>query len=145
LLHAWEQAGKYLAQPQRRLTRPSEATELIQHLTRIKTLLNGFPPLLGGAGQPGYLVVALAKQPTPVPTFQTLLPSQRQTLAQNWEAGKKLLQAHREFLRQELRGLRRKGPLRRSVRSVKAFVSEYPEFILFAVALFAVIIALTRI
>lgn len=144
LLHAWEQAGKYLAQPQRRLTRPSEATELIQLLARIQALLVNFPPLLGAAGQPGYLVVTLARQATPVPTFQTLLPSQRQTLAQHWEAGHKLLKAHRQFLRQELRALRRKGPVRRSFRAARAFLREHPEYVLFAIALLAIVLALAR-
>src|SRR5262249_46493534 len=107
LLEAWEHIGKYFAQPHRRVTRPSEATELIRLLARIQSLLHGFPPVLGEAGQPGYLVVALARQAAPVPTFQTLLPSQREALAQHWETGRKLLIAHHRFLRQEARARRR--------------------------------------
>src|SRR5262249_33854032 len=122
LLAALEQTGKFLAQPQRRVTRPTEATELIRLLARIQSLLRGFPPVLGEAGQPGYLVVALARQAAPVPTFQTLLPSQREALAQHWEAGRKLLLAHHQFLRQEARARRRRGRASRVAHTVAAFI-----------------------
>jgi hypothetical protein len=145
LLWSWEQAGKYLAEPQRRVTRPAEATDLIRQLARIQALMRGFPPLLGEAGQPGYLVVALARQQTPVPTFQTLLPSQRETLAQHWHAGHKLLTAHRQFLRQEARSLRHRNGLVIAARAVRAFFREYPEYVLFALAVLALTIALARL
>jgi hypothetical protein len=145
LLWAWEQAGKYLGDPQRRVSRPAEATDLIRQLARIQALMRGFPPLLGEAGQPGYLVVALARQQTPVPTFQTLLPSQRETLAQHWESGHRLLTAHRQFLRQEARSLRRRNGLAIAARAVRSFFSDYPEYVLFALAVLALTIALARL
>ncbi|HZT83452.1 MAG TPA: hypothetical protein VFA26_24690 [Gemmataceae bacterium] len=145
LLEAWEKAGKYLGNPQRRLNKPAEASELIRQLKRIRNLLEDFPPLLGEAGQPGYLVVALARQPTPVPTFQTLLDSQRETLAQHWQAGHKLLVAHRQFLRQELRGLRRKGPFRLALRAARAFVNDNPGSVLLVLGALAVLILFMRL
>src|SRR5262249_42430798 len=72
LLAAWTEAGRYLSQPTQRLAQSSEAKEMITQLTRIRDLLRDFPPLLGGAGQPGYLVASLARQPLIVPTFQML-------------------------------------------------------------------------
>jgi hypothetical protein len=145
LLAAWEQAGKYLAQPQRRIARPAEATELIRLLTRIKSLLRGFPPVIGQAGQPGYLVVALAMQTAPVPMFQTLLPSQRDSLAQHWEAGRTFLTAHCQFLRQEARARRRRSRFGRAVRAVASFIAEYPEYVLFALAVLAITFAIARL
>lgn len=142
LLATWEQLGKYFAQPQRRVTRPAEATELIRLLARIQSLLRGFPPVLGEAGQPGYLVVALARQAAPVPTFQTLLPSQREALAQHWEAGRKLLLAHQRFLRQEARARRRRGRLARIAHAAAGFIRDYPEYVLAALAFLAVILAI---
>src|SRR5262249_52473977 len=70
LLSAWDEVGKYINQPGRRLTRPAEARSLIKELTTIRRLLKNFPPLLGEAGQPGYLVISLARQQVIVPTFQ---------------------------------------------------------------------------
>src|SRR5262249_18327602 len=143
LLAAWDQAGKYLAQSQRRIARPAEAMELIRLLARIQSLLRGFPPVLGQAGQPGYLVVALAMQPAPVPMFQTLLPSQRDSLSQHWEAGRKFLAAHCQFLRREARARRKRSRIGRGAGAVASFVAEYPEYVLFALALLAVPFAIT--
>jgi hypothetical protein len=137
LLWAWEQAGRYLNHPSRLLTRPTEATELIRLLQSVRRLLRTFPPLLGEAGQPGDLVLALARQQLVVPTFQTLLPSQREALARDWQAGRTLLVSHREFLRQELRGLRGRGRLGRAFRSLRLTLRDHPGIWLFLLGLLA--------
>jgi hypothetical protein len=144
LARAWEQAGKYLAWPKRRLTRPAEAAELVDVLTTIRTQLRGFPRLLGEAGQPGYLIVALARQQGIVPTFQTLLASQREAYARDWWAGRTLLASHREFLRQELRSLRRRSLLGRYARAVRVFIAEQPGGLLVLLALLALNVAIWR-
>jgi hypothetical protein len=135
LLWAWQQAGKYMNRPTRLLHRPSEATELIRHMHAIRELLRGFPSMLGEAGQPGYLVLALARQQMIVPTLQTLLPSQREALARDWQAGHEVLKGHRQFLREELGALRRRSRWRQSLRAVWTTLSEYPGFLLFLVSL----------
>jgi hypothetical protein len=144
LARAWEQAGKYLAWPKRRLTRPAEEAELVEVLTTIPGLLRGFPRLLGEAGQPGYLIVALARQQGIVPTFQTLLASQREAYARDWWAGRTLLGAHREFLREELRTLRKRSRLARYARAVRVFVAEQPGGLLVLLALVALNVAIWR-
>ena len=116
-MRAWERAGKYLGNPKRKLSKPAEATELINRLKALREALDDFPRLLGEAGQPGYSVVILARQPAPVPVFQTLLPGQRETLAQHWKGGRQLLQAHREYLRLEIQASRRRGRLGRALRA----------------------------
>jgi hypothetical protein len=143
LLGAWEQVGKYIKARQR-LMRRSEASDLVRQLSTIREALKEFPPLLGEAGQPGYLVIALARQQTIVQTFQVLLPSQREILARDWESGHTLLTAHRQFLRQELRALRRKSFLGRAFRTVEAAVDEHPGMILLALAVVALAVALWR-
>lgn len=144
VLRAWEAAGKYLATPARRLTRPSEATELINQMKAIRAALERFPKLLGDAGQPGYSVVLLARQPAPVPIFQTLLPSQRETLAQHWRSGRQLLEAHREYLRREARSLKKKSFLGRAWRATRATVTDQPGIVLLLLALIALNIAIVR-
>jgi hypothetical protein len=123
LQRAWEEAGKYLGAPQRRLGKPSEATELIQQLQAIRIGLENVPPLLGNAGQAGYAVVALARQATPVPIFQILYPSQRETLAQHWKSGLVLLRTYREYLRQEIQALRQQNWFGRSIRQVRTLLA----------------------
>ncbi len=141
LLWAWQQAGKYL-KARRKLARRSEAADLIRQLGTIRELLREFPPLLGRAGQPGYLVIALARQQMIVQTFQSLLPSQREVLARDWEAGSTLLTAHRQFLREELRHLRRKSWLGQSIRAIRAGLNEHPGWVLLVLALAAFFLAL---
>jgi hypothetical protein len=138
LLAAWERAGTYLGQARRRLVRSGEAAELTRQLRAIGHYLEQFPPLLGEAGQPGFYVVSLIRQEMVVPTFRMLLPSQRATLARDWRDGRKLLAAHLEFLRQELRALRKAGWARRWLRAVDTFFSDHPALLLLAVTLLAV-------
>jgi hypothetical protein len=126
LLVAWEHVGRYVGDAERRLTRRSEVLDLVQQLSTIRRLLHGFPPLVGQAGQPGYSVVTLARQQQIVQTYQTLLPRQREVLAQHWKAGWTLLDAHRRFLREEVHQLRAKGPLARAFCAVQSAIVNYP-------------------
>jgi hypothetical protein len=144
LLRAWNEAGPYLGHPGRRLNKPVEATDLIHALITLRTQLKSFPPLLGQAGQPGYLVVALARQQVIVPTFQTLLPSQREALARDWRAGLKLLHAHLQFLRQELRATRKRGVFSRTIRAIRSTFIGHFGLLLLLLAGLAVVVALWR-
>lgn len=144
LIRLWDRVGDYVAEPSRRLTRPAEAVELIGRLQALRQALADFPPLLGEAGQPGYAVVSLARQPAPVPVFQTLLPSQRTTLAQHWRSGRHLLEVHRGFLCAELQVLRRKSLWQRSVRAVRAAVNDRPTLTVALVLLVLALIALAQ-
>jgi hypothetical protein len=141
---AWEALGKYLSDPRRKLTRPSEATELITQLKDLRSTLDDFPPMLGQAGQPGYSVVLLAHQQTPVPIFQTLLLSQRDILAQHWQSGLQFLQAHRAYLRQELASLRKKSALGRAFRTIRHAIVDQPAYLLLLLALVALNVAVWR-
>lgn len=140
LLEAWQRAGKYLNHPDRPLIRSSEAVELTRLLQRICRLLSRFPPLLGEAGQPGFYVVTLAGQPKPmiVPTFRMLLPLQRETLGRDWRDGLKLLTAHREFLRTELRALRRTRWWGRVIRAADVLLTDHPGLFLLLTLLAAI-------
>ncbi len=126
LLAAWRQVGKHLGDSEHKLTRRSEAIDLVQQLAAIREGLRQFPPLLGQAGQPGYSVIALARQQQIVQTFQGLLPSQRLVLAQHWQTGLDLLTTHRRFLRDEWRQRRRQGPLVRTACACQHWLLEHP-------------------
>jgi hypothetical protein len=137
LLWAWEGAGKYLRQPERRLTRSQEAAELIRQLNAVRRLLRRFPPLLGQAGQPGFYVVTLARQRKQalIHTFRMLLPSQRETLARDWRDGFQLLVAHREFLRQEVRAMRHTTRWGQVIRAIRAAIHDHRPLVVVAVVL----------
>jgi hypothetical protein len=143
LIELWNQAGKYLASPKKRLSRLADVNDLLHILRTIRDELHGFPPVLGEAGQPGYLVVALA-QLNAVPAFGTMAPEQREALTRDWQAGRTLLDAHRDYLRQEARSMRRRTPVQHLGRFVRTTVAERPGRVLLLVALLALNVAFCR-
>jgi hypothetical protein len=143
LINLWNQAGKYLASPKRRLTRLADVNVLMRILRAVRDELQGFPPVLGEAGQPGYLVVALA-QLTTAPAFGTMAPGQREALSRDWQAGQTFLDAHRDYLRQEARAMRRRTLSQRLERVVRTTVTEHPGRLLLLVAFLALNVAILR-
>jgi hypothetical protein len=143
LLRLWNELGKYISQPQRRLSRTVDAPELVRLLDEITHLLGSFPPLLGEAGQPGYLVLALTQVDT-IKVFQSFSSHQREALSRDWGAGLKLLTAHRDFLRQELRTLRKRPLRQRLLRASWSLIVDQPGTVLLLLALLAVNVALWR-
>ncbi|MCS6851364.1 MAG: J domain-containing protein [Gemmataceae bacterium] len=141
LLLAWSQLESFLGQTERRLNRRSEAIELVRQLTAVRQLLHDFPPLLGQAGQPGYLVVTLARQSAIVQTFRDLEPAQREALRRDWQAGRDLLLQHRRFLRLELRHLRRANWWTRASRAFRLTLVNHPGLSLLPLAIAAVNLA----
>ncbi|MHB1423312.1 MAG: hypothetical protein ACYC3I_08980 [Gemmataceae bacterium] len=143
LIRLWNDLGKYLSSPKRRFNRSVEGPELIRLLDDIAQLLKGFPPLLGEAGQPGYHVLALTQVDT-VKVFQSYSPHQRETLSRDWNSGLKLLTAHRDFLRQELRAMRRRPLRQRLLHAGWSLLVDQPGTVLLLLALLAINVALWR-
>jgi hypothetical protein len=142
LLWAWEQAGKFLNKPSRRLTRTTSQTELSKRLEDISDLLVDFPAILGQPGQPGYRVVAMARLEMTPAMFNTLDPPQREALAADWLAGRVMLLNHRRFLRRELKALRKQNAFNRSIRAARAALNDHPGWVLVGVSLTVLAIAL---
>jgi hypothetical protein len=138
LLELWEEAGKFLAAPNKRLSRSAEFNELQRMLLEIREGLELFAPLLGTAGQPGHLVLSLVQLTAPPPA------SQREELSRDWEAGKQVLGAHRDVLRQQARAFHRHTLFQRLGRSVRTTFAEKPGRVLILIALVAVNIAICR-
>ncbi|HTU92531.1 MAG TPA: hypothetical protein VMF69_20790 [Gemmataceae bacterium] len=143
LMRLWNGLGKYLSAPKRRLSRSWDGPQLVRLLDEIAQLLRNFPPLLGEAGQPGYLVLALTQVDT-VKVFQSFSPLQREALSRDWSAGITLLTAHRDFLRHELRVLRKRPWRQRLLRAGWSLIVDQPGTVLLFLALLAVNVALWR-
>lgn len=126
LIRAWVQAGKFLGDKNYRLKDKTDAIDLVRQLTIIRQHLQDFPPLLGQAGQPGYLVIALARQPEIVKTYQSLDPTLRKSYVRDWEAGLDFLGAYRQFLREEMSKLRRQSRVGRLFRLTRTLIVDHP-------------------
>ena len=144
LLHLWDKLGKYFASPKRRLPRPAEAGPLLDLLEDLDSELETFPSILGEAGQPGFLIVNLTRPDEERPAFHALDIEQRRSLSRDWQAGRALLTAYRDFLFQEVRQLRRRGLRYWIVRAVRAFVNDRPGLVFLGIALAALGVALYR-
>jgi hypothetical protein len=144
LLRAWRGFEQHLSDPAWRVARPGDAVSLTTCCAELATLARSLPEGVGNAGEPGYLVMALARQQVVVPTFQALLPSQREALARDWSAG--LDQLHRQLaaLRRATRTLRKKSPFRRTATHILTFLSHHPSFILLLLGVLALLIAALR-
>lgn len=122
LLRSWYQLGRYLEDPAAPMNR-GQVREMYRLLERIEVELHDFP-LMGEAGQPGYLIVTLAQLEKDERKVVTLEQPHRESLARDWKAGLKFLLAHRDYLRDEVRLHRRRGWWDRSVRSARALLNE---------------------
>jgi hypothetical protein len=110
LVSVWEQLGKVLGDAERSLTRRSDVRLFRKNLAYLLDLQKYFPPSLAEAGQPGYLILVLARSEHRLALFRQFGPAQRELLAWHWQAGREMLLAHQDALRAELRTLRETIP-----------------------------------
>jgi hypothetical protein len=125
LLLEWERLGAFLA-TRRRLKDIQDEDDLHDTLAETLYLLRRFPPILGHAGQPAYLIASLARQEDPILTYRQLQTLQRVALQRDWHCGRKLLRAHNAFLLDELRALRRLTRWERFRRAVRTILTDQP-------------------
>jgi hypothetical protein len=130
LVRLWDQAGRYVGKPKRRLARAAEESDLTRRLTRIDQHLLDFPPLLGQAGQPGYRLVMLAREEQVPEAFKRLSPEEREALALDWKTSRSVLATHLRFVRQRVRSLRRLSWCGKLLRPVDAWVNEHQRLVL---------------
>jgi hypothetical protein len=139
LLAAWDRVGKYIRQPDWRLTRSVESKRFIQDLHRISGLLDDYPPLLGEAGQPGFWIAALGRQEIVAPILGGFGTSEREALARDWRDGRAVLTAHRRFLLEEMCTLRHTTWLGRLRRVIVFATDEHP--MVWPLVLLAILVA----
>jgi hypothetical protein len=142
LLRLWHRIGNHLVDADKRLNK-QEASELYKLVKELGDTIGDFP-LLGEAGQPGYLILNLT-QLDKARALQGLSTSQRESLQRDWKAGLRFLEAHRDYLRYEVRAIRRRGLIERSIRAARAYLNEQPlAAALLLLALAAVSVAVWR-
>jgi hypothetical protein len=125
-LSVWNELGKYLESPTRRVSRSADGPELDRLFQEMDQLRRRFPRLIGAAGQPGYLVVVFSEQEDAAKGIRALDVGQREALSRDWSAGRKLLTAHRDFLRQEIVAMRKLCFKDRIARAATAFFTDQP-------------------
>lgn len=114
---------KSLEDPQKRLSK-AESSELAKLVERVEEAVEDYP-LLGEAGQPGYLIVSLTTLDR-ARDLRNLTLSQRESLERDWRAGLRFLEAHRDFLREEVKRDSKRHWMERMLRGLRAYLNEQP-------------------
>jgi hypothetical protein len=103
-------------------------------------MLHEAPPVLGEPGQPGYRVLALAKQEPVVERFKAMDEHDRGLLARDWFSGRELLGAYRRFLRQQILVQRHLSGSQRLRRQIDALLTDHLLAVLGTLGVLAVVV-----
>jgi hypothetical protein len=143
LLRLWRRVGQLLAGAEEQFNK-RDASELLKLVGKISEALDGFPPLFGEAGQPGYMLLTLTQLDSPQDIVK-LDHNQLHSLQRDWKAGLTFLRAHRDYLRQELRLFRRHSRQEQMTRAISTYLGgRLGAFALVVLGLLALGIALLR-
>jgi len=117
----WNRLGKYLRDPERRLAKTSEETDLARWMDYLFDLMEDYPAFVGHPGLPGYRVAAMARLEKTAHMVMELDKTQREELARDWEAGEKVLSEHRRYLLEQVKAMRRQGWAERMATEAAGF------------------------
>jgi hypothetical protein len=140
VLHLWDQIGKQLRTTPKK-TSTKEADAYAVRLDKVLGELETYPAFLGQPGLPGYRVVVQARLRMPLASVRALPTEQREELLFDWRAARAVLLAHRKYLRQVFRSLRRRTVVGLFMHAVRAVLNDHPRVTLAAVLVLGVVIA----
>ncbi|MCX7666772.1 MAG: hypothetical protein N2112_14650 [Gemmataceae bacterium] len=141
-LEAWELAYPFLAEPTRSFQRPSDRIRQHQAIEAVKNCLPDVIEFLPDTQQS--LLVSLMKRPDGVNVVQTLLPSQRESLAKSFRRIHYDLTEYAFYLRQQVQRRHERDFVRTYLGPLGYMINRYPEILMFPLALLSLIIAIWR-
>lgn len=141
LLIAWNEIGRCLKWPTDRASRPAKDAELTRPLGMICERIKHFPPIIGHPGKPGYRVAAMARLGMTGQMLKMLDETQRDCLERDWEAGRRVLLSHRQFLRRHFKTVRQRGAVGQIIQAVRAAINDHPGRVLLGILLVAALLA----
>jgi hypothetical protein len=141
-LEAWESAYPFLAEPTRSFQRASEQIRQHQALEAVQKCLPDVIELLPDTQQS--LLVSLINRPDGVNVVQTLLPSQRESLAKNFRRIHYDLTEYALNLRRQVQRRHKRDFVRTYIGPFSQMIKRYPEILMFPLALLSLIIAMWR-
>jgi hypothetical protein len=140
----WEKLRPILGDPQDPIDRPGRMLLLLEAVRSVRPHLPALAGVVGGIDEPGGIVAAVINQPLLLDTLRRLLPDQRRALAIDWRRGQRQLQSEYSRLRSQARELRGQAEGIQRVPTVLRWLRDFPEILLLALALFALVLAAMR-
>ena len=144
VLEVWERLRVYLDDPDKMFSRRTETVAFMVCLSDLRPLLPTVADAIGDTGQPGHLVGVLARQQLVVEMFRSLLPSQRDALAQDCRRAHYFLVERCKLLREDIRRRTAKNFARRVMRPAFRQVFHRPEWAFLALGVAALVVAFVR-
>ncbi|MCS6865762.1 MAG: hypothetical protein RMJ56_14790 [Gemmataceae bacterium] len=142
-LRAWEALRPFLGTPGETLATPVAVFTFLQALKLARAAVPGVARLIGEPGRPGSVVAALVRSSHPVHLVRLLVPSQRQSVARDWQRGYDELQ--RAYVRLRTMAVAaRPRPATYELLPLLRAVRQSPEWLLVLAALVALALALVR-
>lgn len=143
----WQKLKPFLGNPREPIDRPIQVLLLLEVVADLRPLMGNVPGLIGKLSEPGGLVAAVLRQPLSLHTIRSLLPDQRQAIADDWERAELALIRESARLRELVRSgrpfrqrIRKQSSLWRSAR----WLMKTPESLLLAITLLIAFAALLR-
>jgi hypothetical protein len=144
VMRIWQLLRQSLTDPEKAFNRRAETVGFMSALSDLRALLPTVEDLVGGTDQPGHLVATLSKQNLVVEMFRSLLPSQREALAQDCRAGHFRLSQRYDDIRAEIRLQTTKSFARLIWFPMLRELGRSPEWIMLGLGCAALVIALIR-
>jgi hypothetical protein len=144
VIEVWEKLRTFLEKPAKTFSRRTDTVAFMNSLSDLRPLLGDVSELIGDPNEPGHLIAALAKQQLVVEMFRSLLPSQREALADDCQSAFAILTKHYRRLRRDVRRLTARGFKRRFVYPLYRSIARRPEWLFLCVGIAALAIAFVR-
>lgn len=143
-VRAWDQLRPTVGDAEARLPRAANVLVLLEAVAAIRPFLPQLQGVIGGFGEPGGTVAAVATQPLLLPTFRALLPDQRQALGLDWKKARTELRREYRRLRRLAGGRGTRGRRSRPIRAIVRWLRETPELVIVLVGVVGLALALFR-
>lgn len=140
----WERLRTYIDDPEQTFARRTETLDCITCLRELRQLLPTVSDLVGSPGQPGNLIAVICRQQLVAETIRSLIPSQRDALAQDCRNAQYLLLDRYNEVRAEVKRLTAKGFRRRVWAPMIRHIILYPEWLFLIMGITALVLAFVR-
>lgn len=125
-LTAWNNAGAWLRDAKRAVVSVADDQDLTRRLNALTRALKSYPAIVGQPGTPGYRVAATARMHLNSLLVRGMDHAHRELLAHDWDSGRRVLLAHRKFLRQHFKSLRARGPFALAMHALRSLLNDHP-------------------